>query len=125
MPQANPLIAETERRLIHLRSMPETPMRRREILSLERVLQIAPRQDPATTKVRRVVKRKETVEEYEPEIEDTTPLKRVESIEGRKRIIIRTPRKEEVEPERDPVLEARAEEKRKKDIQALIRLNYR
>jgi hypothetical protein len=125
MPLESPLVVETKRRLIHLRSMPETPLRRREILSLERVLETVSRQPLKTSGGRRPSRLKELEEEDEPEPIIKTPLRRVEREDGRKKVILRAARKEQPEEKTDIKAEERALKERMDNTLSVLGLTHR
>jgi hypothetical protein len=127
MPQKNPLIEETQRRLAHLKTMPATDSRRREILALERVLILAPKQAADATKSRRIVRQRERAveEDDDQEDEDKIPLRRVEHTEGRKKVILHTPKKEEPETESERKADERERKERLENTLSLVGLTHR
>jgi hypothetical protein len=121
----SPLVVETKRRLIHLRSMPETPLRRREILSLERVLETVSRQPLKTTGGRRVNRLKEIEEEDEPEPAAKIPSRRVEREDGHKKVILRASRKDPPDEKIDVKAEERALKERMDNTRSVLGLTHR
>ena len=126
MSPESPLITETKRRLIHLRSMPVTPMRHREILALERVLENAGKPAPKITRERKSSRQERADEEEdEAEAEPTKPLRRVEQGENHRKVILRAVRKEQHDDEKDIEAEKRALKARMDNTLSVLGLTHR
>ena len=127
MSQENPIITETKRRLEHLRTMPITDLRRREILSLERVLEIVPRQAKAAKapRARRNQAAGRDDSDSDEEAVSSAPVRRVVQVDGRQRVILRAPRKEETISDSQLAMEERARKETTATIQSLVGLTHR
>jgi hypothetical protein len=130
MPQENSVINESRIRLQHLKHMPETPIRIREMRALERVIATAPA--PKSEPVKRTRKtpaRQELVddddEDDQPVVTPPTTHRRVESVDGKKRVVIRAPRKSEMVAVEDPRAAERARKQRLDDALASVGLTHR
>lgn len=94
MPTSNPFIEESANRLAHLRTLPLTEPRKREILSLERILarttgRVAEKQRP-----RRVAKTHADKDDDAEEDVAAPQRKKVERAGGHKKVILRVSRPE-------------------------------
>ena len=106
MSPSNPLRAESARRLAHLRSLPLTEPRKREILSLERILAEAPELAQETPRPRRASQQHAHETSAAEETVVNPPSKRVEHMAGHKKVTLRvsrpdTHKDEEKDDERD------------------------
>jgi hypothetical protein len=107
MSPSNPLLDESKQRLAHLRTLPLTEPRKREILSLERVLAEAPRQAREPQRPGRPARPRAYGKIDEEETAAAPPSKRVERQQaGHKKVTLRvsrpeTHKDEEKDDERD------------------------
>lgn len=121
-------IAEIQRRLEHLRSMPETPLRRRERLSLERALENLASQPAKTSRGRGTSRRRsDTAATRQVEEKPRSRERRVERQDGRRRVVVRSHQKllsdEEIEAEKRE--EERQRKQRQSDIRSMLGGTYR
>ncbi len=127
------VIAEATKRLEHLRRLPETPFRAREIASLERVLAggatkdepvRAPRKKVAITNKKPRQPPSEERVAAEPE-RPSAPQRKVEFEDGRRRVIIRKAQPQQAsEVDEDEEIKRECKQ-RMSDIQSTLKLKYR
>jgi len=123
MPQEKSLITEISERLDHLRTMSDTPQRRREILALERALEQAIKEPQKAAKARRPGRpRKRRSDDNEPQ--EKAPRKRVITKDGKRRVILTEPRKEEPDTDAETEMEKRARKHRQSEIRSIIGLSH-
>lgn len=128
----DPRIAVMQKRLAVLNSMPQTGHGSREIIALERTISMlrqgVPQQQKKEKKAaiakKKLAKLLDDVEE-ETEIQPQAPLRSVEQVEGKKRVIIRTPRKDELVAENEDADLKRENQKRMGDILSMVGLTRR
>ena len=118
MTQKPSMHAKIKERLDHVRSMPTTEMRKREILSLERSLAQASKDDaPKPAKRKTASKIKEPVE---PKVKPEKPLKEVEHLGTHRRVIVRTKTNRYPEQHQETQQEAKERENRTSSIRSLV-----
>ena len=121
-------VAEIERRLQHLRSLPETPLRRRERLSLERALENLASRPAASSRGSGTTRRRtEYAATRETEEKPRSRTRRVERRDGRRRVVVRSHQKllsdEEIEAQKRE--EERQRKQRQSDIRSMLGGTYR
>jgi len=127
----NKILAEAHDRLQHLRNMPETPMRKREITALERLIEAGAsgKLSSQTEKKSRGRPAKRTREDYlynEDDVQEKPekPLRAIERQGEHRRIIIR-----QTKPETPEKFDAAAEKKEiqqiQNDIKSTLGLHHR
>ena len=119
MLQENSLIQEIRQRLDHIRSMPETPSRLREMHALERALEETLKMPPCKMPGERTARRQRKLIET-PETDDEPPRRIVKHVEGRRKVIIAAPRREDQENDLEAAMEKRAREHWKRDIRSTL-----
>lgn len=127
MSEENPMVAVTKKRLIHLRSMPETPQRRREILSLVRVLETIPLQAKAATETKTATRRKQTIAEYddEPEVPEKKIIRKIKRADGSLEIIKSETSAASTDSSQDSATEERDRIRKMQEIRSMVGSNYR
>jgi hypothetical protein len=128
MTRQNELIDEIRSRLEHLRNMPETPARRREIMGLERALEEAPKMKVRRPRAARSLERR--LDQYddvddEEETVDEEPIRHVKGRDGQRRTIVSI-RKPVKKPDGDEEEDLRRSRKsRRSDIGDILGTTHR
>jgi hypothetical protein len=126
----NAELEEARQRLQHLRTLPETPMRKREILSLERVLN-APADSLLSSgsgrkRAARRIKRDREIDAVDDEEDSNTkPEREVERSDTGHRVITRHVKAEKPNEAADEAAFKKEHRQRISDIQNAVGLKYR
>ena len=124
MQHDNSLITEMHTRLEHLRSMPAIPFRTREILGLERALSLAAKQGVQRTREGKVVTRRKR-SSAGPSKDEDKAVRRVEHINGRRRIIVRSPQIDSKVSAGSAEKEMRSRKAKMDEIKSMVGLTHR
>ncbi len=128
----DPRIAVMQKRMLILKSMPQSAHGAREIVALERTIMILRQGSPASKPKRgasAATRKKAELEtimaEDDTPDEPAAPSRRVERLGEKRRVIIRTPRKSEQVPEDEDAQLEREKKKRMGDIMQMVGLTHR
>lgn len=123
----NPALSEMVLRLEHLRKIPSTPMRVREIASLERVIAnwVEPESDVARKRSNRSARRDEEQETIEEDDGPTAPLREVKDCGTHRSVHIRKKKAGLQTEEDDEVAFQKEQKERMNNIQLALGMKYR